>query len=180
MRKFIKTTIREFLNEQTEILLASNGNISNLPKNLYEYVRTEEFKKWFGDWENNLKSASKVVDENGEPLIVWHGAHSKKEFELDRFDTKGGESYGSHFGTKKAAEDRLNDLSGEMFYEGNPRLISVFLDIKKPKFLHDYDLENYKKAEQYGYDGIIYTNEIEDIGSIGYAIFDENKIKLIR
>ena len=180
LKQFIKTTIREFLNEQKEILLAPNGNISNLPKKLYDYVRTDSFKKWFGDWENKPNTASKVVDENGEPLIVWHGTHTKKKFELDGFDTKSGESYGSHFGTKKSAEDRLNDLSGEMFHEGNPRLISVFLDIKKPKFLYDYNLDEYVKAEQNGYDGIIYINEIEDKGSIGYAVFDKFKIKIIK
>lgn len=173
LRQTIKSVMRHYLNEQENVE-------SNLPKNLYDYVRTDSFKKWFGDWENNPNTASKVVDENGEPLIVWHGTHTKKKIELDGFDTKSGESYGSHFGTKKSAEDRLNDLSGEMFYQGNPRLIPVFLDIKKPKFLYDYNLDEYVKAEQDGYDGIIYINEIEDKGSIGYAVFDKFKIKLIK
>ena len=172
---------KQFLNEQNENLLAPNGNISNLPKNLYDYVRSDEFKRWFGDWENNPNKSSKVVDKNGEPLIVWHGTHTKKEFEFDDgFDTKGGESYGSHFGTKKSAMDRLNDLSGEMFYQGNARLIPVFIDIKNPKFLHDYNLKEYMKAELDGYDGIIYTNEIEDKGSIGYVVFNKLKIKPIK
>lgn len=45
---------------------------------LYNQTKTPEFKKWFGD--------SKVVDENGEPLIVYHGSDNygfkkfKKEF----------------------------------------------------------------------------------------------------
>lgn len=71
MRKQIDRikNLKQVLSEQ----LAPNGNVSNLPKNLYEYVRTEEFKKWFGDWENNQNDSSKVIDENGEPLIVYHG-----------------------------------------------------------------------------------------------------------
>lgn len=73
LRKFIATTIHEFLNENQNILLAPNGNKSNLSKENYEYVRTVEFKKWFGDWENDSENASKVVDENGEPLVVYHG-----------------------------------------------------------------------------------------------------------
>ena len=48
-------------------LLAPNGNKSNLTAEQYELVRTPEFKAWFGDWENDTKNASKVVDENGEP-----------------------------------------------------------------------------------------------------------------
>lgn len=35
-------------------------------------VRTESFKKWFGDRENNPSQASKIVDKNGEPLVMWH------------------------------------------------------------------------------------------------------------
>ncbi|MDR0649935.1 MAG: hypothetical protein LBG59_00570 [Candidatus Peribacteria bacterium] len=36
-------------------------------------VRTPEFKEWFGDWQGTDKAkVSRVVDENGEPLIVYH------------------------------------------------------------------------------------------------------------
>lgn len=61
-------------------LLAPNGKPSNLTAEQYKLVRTPEFKKWFGDWENDPESASKVVDENGEPLVVYHG--SKKDFTI--------------------------------------------------------------------------------------------------
>ena len=54
-------------------LLAPNGKPSNLTERQYAQVRTKEFKKWFGDWENDPENASKVVDENGEPLVVYHG-----------------------------------------------------------------------------------------------------------
>jgi hypothetical protein len=35
------------------------------------------FKAWFGDWENDPANASKVVDSNGEPLVVYHGGQTK-------------------------------------------------------------------------------------------------------
>ena len=54
-------------------LLAPNGKVSNLTEKQYAQVRTKAFKDWFGDWENNPNEASKVVDENGEPLVVYHG-----------------------------------------------------------------------------------------------------------
>ena len=57
-------------------LLAPNGKPSNLNAIQYKLVRTPAFKKWFGDWEKDLANASKVVDENGEPLIVYHGTDS--------------------------------------------------------------------------------------------------------
>ena len=58
--------------------LAPNGKPSNLTHEQWHLVRTPEFKAWFGDWENDPKNASKVVDENGEPLVVYHG--SSKSF----------------------------------------------------------------------------------------------------
>lgn len=54
-------------------LLAPNGKPTNLTERQYAQVRTKAFKDWFGDWENTPEIASKVVDENGEPLVVYHG-----------------------------------------------------------------------------------------------------------
>jgi hypothetical protein len=61
-------------------LLAPNGKQSNLTPEQYALVRTPQFKAWFGDWENNPESASKVVDENGEPLVVYRGWSSNSKF----------------------------------------------------------------------------------------------------
>lgn len=36
-------------------------------------IRTDNFKKWFGDWEKAPEQASKVVDDGGKPLVVFHG-----------------------------------------------------------------------------------------------------------
>ena len=54
-------------------LLAPNGKSTSLTAEQWHLVRTPEFKAWFGDWENDPENASKVVDENGEPLVVYHG-----------------------------------------------------------------------------------------------------------
>lgn len=67
-------------------LLSPNGKVSNLTEKQYAQVRTKTFKDWFGDWENNPSEASKVVDENGEPLVVYHGGSNTKVF-----NTKGGQ-----------------------------------------------------------------------------------------
>lgn len=53
-------------------LLAPNGSPSNLTIKQYAQVRTKAFKNWFGDWENNPENASKVIDENGEPKLLYH------------------------------------------------------------------------------------------------------------
>ena len=82
------TSDKELLEEMYDILskaprdkngnlLAPNGKPSNLNERQWVHVRTKAFKDWFGDWENNPSEASKVVDENGEPLIVWHSGMSE-------------------------------------------------------------------------------------------------------
>lgn len=63
-----------------EHIVAPNGEISNLTPEQYKLVRTPQFKAWFGDWENDPQNASKVVDENGEPLVVYHGTKYLQEF----------------------------------------------------------------------------------------------------
>ena len=68
------------------VLLAPNGKPSNLTPEQYKLVRTPEFKAWFGDWENSPETASRVVDENGEPLVCYHYSRSPKEFLI--FDKK--------------------------------------------------------------------------------------------
>ena len=52
---------------------APNGRPTNLTEKQWLQVRTPEFKEWFGDWENDPTNASKVVDDNGEPMVVYHG-----------------------------------------------------------------------------------------------------------
>lgn len=63
-------------------LLAPNGKLSLLPEMSWRKVRTPTFKSWFGDWENDPENSSKIVDENGEPLVMWHGTFS----EFDRIE----------------------------------------------------------------------------------------------
>lgn len=51
--------------------LAPNGERSRLDESHWLFTRTEAFKSWFGDWQNDPENASKIVDANGEPLLVW-------------------------------------------------------------------------------------------------------------
>lgn len=68
-----KQLIKEKAIADGTFLKAPNGKQSNLSENLWLTVRRQSFKNWFGDWENDPQNASKVVDENGEPLVVYHG-----------------------------------------------------------------------------------------------------------
>ena len=54
-------------------LLANYNNDHSMAIRAKSMVYSDSFKNWFGDWlSDNKDNVSKVVDENGEPLIVYH------------------------------------------------------------------------------------------------------------
>lgn len=65
-------------------LLAPNGKPSKLTEGQWHQVRSPEFKKWFGD--------SKAVDENGEPMVVYHGTNA----DFTKFQVSGKTDHGWH------------------------------------------------------------------------------------
>lgn len=65
--------IRQKYHGTSQWMTAPNGAKSHLSEQQWLQVRTPEFKKWFGDWENDAANASQVLDENGEPKVVYHG-----------------------------------------------------------------------------------------------------------
>lgn len=102
--------------------LAPNGRRSNLTNRQYAQVRTKEFKAWFGDWENNPERASKVVDENGEPLVLFHGTRDAS-FHAFSHARVGAWNFGFHFGTRHAAETRV---------EKDGHFKQCFLNVRNP------------------------------------------------
>lgn len=46
-------------------------------------TKSEAFKEWFGDWESEPEYASKVVNEDGTPKVVYHGT-GNEFFVFDR------------------------------------------------------------------------------------------------
>ncbi|RKG33725.1 PLxRFG domain-containing protein [Acinetobacter tianfuensis] len=69
--------IRQKYHGTNQWMTAPNGAKTHLSEQQWLQVRTPEFKKWFGDWENDAKNASQVLDENGEPKVVYHGTASE-------------------------------------------------------------------------------------------------------
>lgn len=62
--------------EAGDWLHAPNGQPTKLSPRQWLQVRTASFKHWFGDWQNASDHASRVVDGNGEPRIVYHGSRN--------------------------------------------------------------------------------------------------------
>jgi len=103
--------------------IAPNGMSSNLNRMQWLIVRTEAFKDWFGDWEN--EQGCHCLDENGEPILLHHGGHgieSAEEFS-DEYagDNTGNNSHGGfHF---VDSLDVAQDYGRQSFlrkYQDNP------------------------------------------------------------
>lgn len=101
--------------------IRENGSPVN-PK--FENVtETQQFKRWFGDWQNDPEHASKVVNADGTPKVVYHGTDA----EFWTFDTgrqgTGNDQYGAgfYFATDKDSAERY----------GN-NVFNTYLEIRKP------------------------------------------------
>ena len=140
---------------------APNGKKSNLSERQWLQVRTKAFKNWFGDWENDPKNASKIIDENGEPMVMAHASSAEfSVFRLGRPETTSGR--GMYFG--RAPKD-INTYS----YSGNGR--SVYLC-----FLNIRNLYNNIHIHEKNDAGKIIPNDImnEIIGASSYEMFLED------
>jgi hypothetical protein len=161
---------------------------------------TPEFQEWFGD--------SKIVDADGQPLVVSHISKAKPTVFDKKYKTDLS-SMGFHFGTKEQAEFRGTQYD---FDSRSPTMGDYYLSIQNPlevshmasyapdhlaEQMMDMDLiteEKYasfrdkyrdepdigaalvKILQKAGYDGLVYSNEMEGEGN-SYVPFESTQIK---
>ena len=128
---------------------APNGNPTNLNEKQWLQVRTANFINWFGDWISNPSEASKVVDENGEPLVVYHGTDEdfntfKTDIDWEIYDKQGN------------LHDVLN-LPNSIYATSNIDMAATYYINESfiDKKLND-DIERIYEAE---YKGLIFSSE---------------------
>ena len=148
--------------------LAPNGQVSNLTPVQYKLVRTKAFKEWFGDWENDPENASKVVDENGEPLVVYHGSRQVDENTKFNIFKIGNGAYGEGIYFTSDKKEAFGWSLGNYVYE-------VFLNIKNPFIETYYRRWNESINKSNKYNGILIM-DLQDISTI--ISFESNQIKL--
>lgn len=130
-------------------LLAPNDKVSNLTEKQYAQVRTKAFKEWFGDWEHNPSEASKVVDENGEPLVVYHYTDNEG---LTKFSTEFDNYFSKAGGTKKAiffTTDNVEPGSEDNFLTSRKAKLSLFLNIKNLETFNGTKDDLHKQGTSY-------------------------------
>jgi hypothetical protein len=150
-------------------LIAPNGEKSNLTAEQYKLVRTKAFKDWFGDWENDPKNSSKVVDDNGEPLVVYHGS-PYGEFSVFKNEVGIGDFWftseinlaKTH--TIKSRWDRKDTI---------PYMVEAFLNIKNPTYGYT---TNWKFDEEKTNDGSVKVTT--SFGNNVYVAYYPEQIKL--
>lgn len=133
--------------ENGTYMTAPNGEKTKLDAKQWATVRTTNFKNWFGDWENDPENASKVVDENGEPMVVWHG----RSTEFNTFEKKEGVRFimgledkvkaeGFFFSPDKGLAEEFASNSSR-HRGGKANVVPCFLNIRRPMDLtgEDYD-----------------------------------------
>ena len=76
--------------------LASNGIVHNFSEkvnmNIQDVTQSQQFKRWFGDWQNRPENAGKIVDADGTTKVMYHG--SPAQFAI--FDKKKARSSGTY------------------------------------------------------------------------------------
>ena len=131
-----------------------------------DVTETALFKDWFGD--------SKVVDENGKPLEVYHGTN----WDGWEFDTENG----AFFSEK---EDYAEEMAAQ---RGGSRIVKAYLSIRNPLEVKvpgnkmadpEFEARIIAEAKSKGHDGVKLetdtNNEIEK--DVFWVAFEPNQIK---
>lgn len=153
-------------------------NDSPVNRKFMDQTETRQFQRWFGD--------SKVVDRDGEPLVVYHATDA----DFTVFDRERLGEYTSGNTSDEAAIESAkvgfwfseNDLREKT---GNEKVMEVYLSLENPMetdlytmldTLENMTAEEYRaELEDEGYDGLIV--EDQEFGGKSYVAFKPNQIK---
>ena len=134
-------------NSGSNIIIRPIDDIVN--KKINNITQSKQFIRWFGDWQNSPAKASKAVDNNGEPLVLYH--QTGKEFTT--FDTKqkGSGKFDSEMPTGIFMKPTNNDIG----VGGNIQM-PLYASIKNPLIVnnrselvkfYDKNVQGYTKAK---------------------------------
>lgn len=190
--------------EKVGVKIAESGRVqrqkNNAPEGILKSSRnqteTDSFKKWFGDWQNDPEHASKVVNEDGTPKVVYHGTNAEfTVFDLNKSGKNFGDiSVGLFFFTNKrnAYPSSALDYAEAAARKGGKAIVGeYYLDIKNPLRLYSdgyynpisyFDLNSEEIYEKYlckdKCDGIIIETRNKKLDdTVIYMLDQPNQIK---
>lgn len=166
--------------ERLKAAASSDGIVRKLDSKINMSVKnvteSQQFKRWFGDWQNHPENASKVVNEDGTPKVVYHGTNA----EFNTFQQENGAYFFSE------SMDYAESMADE---RGGNRIIEAYLKMKNPytvKLPPEQFTDNFAEApviryaKEHGNDGVIfeYDGSKEDLAyDKFYVVFDSAQIK---
>ncbi len=135
------------------------------------YIHSDAFKRWFGDWESDPENASKVVNEDGTPKVVYHGTNA----EFNVFDrSKGKPNDAGWLGRGYYFYGDYHESAQYAEY-GKGRVMEVYLNIKNPYYAESAEMERLAEldsdaaSEEFtqnlineGYDGVYYNGDLRE------------------
>lgn len=123
---------------------------SNVNKKINKITQSQQFVRWFGDWQNKPKTASKVVDGNGEPLVVYH--QTGNDFTV--FDTK--HTGAGEFDSEMPTGIFMKPTSDNIGLSGNKQM-ALYANIRNPLTVnnraelvrfYEKNIDGYKEARE--------------------------------
>jgi len=190
----IKTAIER--NNGNPLNLAPNGKPSILyqsykglgysdseAERLVAQTYSDEFGNWFGRWWETTEDVSKVVDSQGQPLVVYHGTESRTGF--TEFKKGRGKSSGmAIFGEGMYFSDS-KDIAGKWGFKAQsgvdqargiaPRVIPSFLNLRNPNEILGLKSEYPKNSEELGFDGVV--SDVNFGENKEFVVYNPNQIK---
>ena len=151
-------------------------------------VESENFKAWFGD--------SKIVDESGAPMVVYHGSTEQgiRAFDTSRVTERGkGDQAGTYFtGDATAAQGYTRPRIGQPRVAGQRGSVTAaYLNMRNPLNTTAAIAANRKSGMSFGdakraaleeldrtvHDGIVFDGD--DMNPSEYVVFDPTQIKSV-
>ena len=149
---------------------------STVKPKLKNVTQSQQFKRWFGDWKNHPESASKVVNADGTPKVVYHGTNA----EFNTFQQENGAYFFSE--SRDYAESMADERRGNRIIEAYLKMKNPYTVKLSPKQFTDNIAEapSIRYAKEHGHDGVIfeYDGSKEDLAyDKFYVVFDSAQIK---
>lgn len=157
---------------------------------LNNFTESQQFKRWFGDWQNDPDEASKVVNEDGTPKVVYHGTDA--EFTAFSKEKLGAAHTTDEYEEVFAAVSKLGFFATDSIeyakeYSTKKKAMELYYSIKNPYVMSYQDFYTYyeeggeeaiqdfkDELVEEGYDGIVaYTSD----GYTEYIAFEAEQIK---
>ena len=142
-----KKADNEFNSDVAVVINANNDNVY--------WLGTKSDIERFRQWKTN-NNVSKVVDENGEPLVVYHGTNIENISIFDRTQIPeeqtlvgtGTATFGNFFSDKKDDAKSFADITRLRRNRGKATIYDTFLSIKNPMYFETLgDFRDYSHKE---------------------------------